>query len=166
MKTQQKVRSKRTATKKSATAKKQKRSNGTLTTQQIKNRTICDGNVVLFHRQNSKRWQSRIRRNTETWVDYSTKQAGLEKAKKVAEERYRDIKYRQETGKIDVTRRFRDVCKYARKELLAEYDDTGRVLATQLTQVIDNHLIPLLGKFQCHKIQTEQLREFSKNAGK
>ena len=45
MKTQQKVRSKRTAIKKSATAKKQKRSNGTLTTEQIKDRTICDGNV-------------------------------------------------------------------------------------------------------------------------
>ena len=162
MKTQQKIRSKRTATKKSATAKKQKRTNGTLTTQQIKDRTICDGNVVLFQRENSKRWQCRIRRNTGTWIDYSTKQTDLKKAKKVAEERYRDIKYRQETGKIDVTRRFSDVCKLARKELLAEYDDTGRMLAKQLVQVIDKYHIPLLGKYQCHNIQTEQLREFSK----
>ena len=162
MKTQQKIRSKRTATKKSATAKKQKRSNGTLTTQQINDRTICDGNVVLFQRENSKRWQCRIRRNTGTWIDYSTKQTDLKKAKKVAEERYRDIKYRQETGKIDITRRFSDVCKLARKELLAEYDDTGRMLAKQLVQVIDKYHIPLLGKYQCHNIQTEQLREFSK----
>ena len=45
MKTQQKVRSERTAEKKSsATAKQQKRSNRTLTTAQIKDRTICDGN--------------------------------------------------------------------------------------------------------------------------
>ena len=159
MKTQCKVRSKRTTTKKSATAKKQKRSNGTLTTQQIKDRTIYDDNgesvVVLFQRENSKRWQCRIRRNTGTWIDYSTKQTDLKKAKKVAEERYRDIKYRQETGKIDVTRRFSDVCKLARKELLAEYDDTGRMLAKQLVQVIDKYHIPLLGKFQCHNIQTE-----------
>ena len=92
VKTQQKVRSKRTATKKSsATAKKQKSSNGTLTTQQITDRTLCDGNVVLFQRENSKRWQCRIRRNMGTWVDYSTKQTELKKAKKVAEERYRDI---------------------------------------------------------------------------
>ena len=162
VKTQQKVRSKRTTTKKSATAKKQKSSNGTLTTQQIKDRTLCDGNVVLFQRENSKRWQCRIRRNTGTWIDYSTKQTDLKKAKKVAEERYRDIKYRQETGKIDVTRRFSDVCKSARKELLAEYDDTGRMLAKQLVQVIDKYHIPLLGKFQCHNIHTEQLRKFSK----
>ena len=162
MKTQQKVRSKRTATKKSATAKKQKRSNGTLTTQQIKDRTICDGNAVLFQRENSKRWQCRIRRNTGTWVDYSTKQTDLEKAKKAAEERYRNITYRQEHGLIDVTRRFSDVCKSARKELLAEYEDTERILAKQLVQVIDKYLIPLLGNYQCHNIQTEQLREFSK----
>ena len=132
MKTRKKVQSKRTTTRKSAAAKKQKRTNGTLTTAQIKDRTICDGNVVLFQRENSKRWQCRIRRNTGTWVDYSTKQTELKKAKKVAEKRYRDIKYRQETGKIDVTRRFSDVCKLARKELLAEYDDTGRLLAKQL----------------------------------
>ena len=125
MKTQQKVRSKRTTTRKSANAKKQKRSNGTLTTQQIKDRTLCDGNVVLFQRENSKRWQCRIRRNMGTWVDYSTKQTELKKAKKVAEERYRAIKYRQETGKTDVTRRFSDVCKLARKELHAEHEDTG-----------------------------------------
>ena len=54
------------------------------------------------------------------------------------------------------------MCKLARKELLAEYDDTGRMLAKQLVQVIDKYHIPLLGKFQCHNIQTEQLREFSK----
>ena len=123
MKTQQKVRSKRTATKKSATAKKQKSSNGTLTTQQIKDRTICDGNVVLFQRENSKRWQCRIRRNTGTWIDYSTKQTELKKAKKVAEERYRNILYRQEMKLIDVTRRFGDVAKVARKELLKESKD-------------------------------------------
>ena len=89
MKTQQKIRSKRTATKKSATAKKQKSSNGTLTTQQIKDRTTCDDNVVLFQRENSKRWQCRIRRYTGEWVDYSTKETDLEKAKMVAEERSR-----------------------------------------------------------------------------
>ena len=162
VKTQQKARSKRTATKKSATGKKQKRSNGTLTTQQIKDRTICNGNVVLFQRENSKRWQCRIRRNTGTWVDYSTKQADLEKAKKAAENIWRNITYRQEHGLIDVTRRFSDVCKSARKELLAEYEDTERILAKQLVQVIDKYLIPLLGNYQCHNIKTEQLREFSK----
>ena len=118
VKTQQKVRSKRTTNKKRATAKKQKRSKGTLTTQQIKDRTICNGNVVLFRRENSKRWQCRIRRNTGVWVDYSTKQTDLKKTKKVAEERYRGIKYRHETGKIDVTHRFSDVCKLAKKTCL------------------------------------------------
>jgi integrase len=45
---------------------------------------------------------------------------------------------------------------------LRAYDDRERVLAKQLAQVIDKYLIPLSGKFQCHNIHTEQLREFSK----
>ena len=30
-------------------------------------RKICDGQVVLFKRQGSKRWQARIRRKIGTW---------------------------------------------------------------------------------------------------
>jgi hypothetical protein len=37
-------------------------------------RKLCDGNVVLFRRKGSRRWQARIRRNTGRWVVYSTGQ--------------------------------------------------------------------------------------------
>ena len=128
----------------------------------LKDRTICDGNVVLFRRDNSTNWQCRIKRFVGVWVDYSTNLSDFNKAKKAAEERYRDIKYRQETGKIDITRRFSDVCKVAKKELLSESESSGRILPKQLTQVIDKYLIPLLGTYQCHNISRDVLREFSK----
>ena len=128
----------------------------------LKDRTICDGNVVLFRRDNSTNWQCRIKRFVGVWVDYSTNLSDFTKAKKAAEERYRDIKYRQETGKIDITRRFSDVCKVAKKELLSESESSGRILPKQLTQVIDKYLIPLLGTYQCHNISRDVLREFSK----
>jgi hypothetical protein len=117
----------------------------------------------LFPRQNSKRWQCRIRRHTGEWVDYSTKETDLEKAKKVAEERYRDIKYRQETGKIDVTRRFGDVARVVRRELQKESKDKGIRKYKDYVLVIDRCLIPLFGKYQCHNIARDVLREFSEN---
>jgi hypothetical protein len=68
-------------------------------------RSICNGAVVLFNRNNSKRWQARIRRSSGEWVVYSTKCSDFDQATAVAEERYREIQYAQKTGKIDVTRR-------------------------------------------------------------
>lgn len=35
---------------------------------------------MLFQRKNSKRWQDRIKRNTDEWVVYSTKKADIEQA--------------------------------------------------------------------------------------
>jgi len=52
---QQKVRSKRTTTKKKALAKKRKRLRGSLTTDALGSRQICDGKAVLFQRESSKR---------------------------------------------------------------------------------------------------------------
>ena len=79
MPTQLITRKKRTTTKKGTSAKKRMRSRGILTTETLGSRTICDGKVVLFQRENSKRWQCRIRRHTGIWVDYSTKETDQKK---------------------------------------------------------------------------------------
>jgi len=68
-------------------------------------RKICGGEVVLFRRQGSRRWQARIRRKIGTWVVFSTGQTDFEAAKSSAENKYRDIKYAQKMGRVDVTRR-------------------------------------------------------------
>ena len=80
-------------------------------------RKLCDGNVVLFRRKGSMRWQARIRRSTGRWVVYSTGQKNIEAAKAAAENKYRDIKYAQKMGRVDVTRRFRSVCQLLRPTL-------------------------------------------------
>ncbi len=152
----------RSKTKRSLSSKKQSIAKGKSTkADSLKDRTICNGNVVLFKRNRSANWQCRIKRYMGVWVDYSTNQSDFNKEKKAAEERYRDIKYQQEHGLIDITRRFSDVCKVAKKELLSEYESSGRILPKQLTQVIDKYLIPLLGTYQCHNISRDVLREFS-----
>lgn len=128
---------------------------------QLGERTICNGAVVLFQRNNSKRWQARIRRQSGEWVVYSTKQTDIEAACVVAEERYRDIMYAQRTGKIDVTRRFSSVCQMCRKELLLKAERTGKELPKNLVQVIDRYIEPILGSYMCHNIDTSVLHMFS-----
>ena len=103
-------------------------------------RKICDGNVVLFQRKNSQRWQARIKLRDGKWETYSTKQKDFESAQKAAEERWRDIKYRQETGKIAVARKFSDVATVAKRELLDEYKRTDRDVLLDYAQVVDKYL--------------------------
>ncbi|MDG5469346.1 hypothetical protein P9J64_13540 [Deltaproteobacteria bacterium IMCC39524] len=124
-------------------------------------RTICNGAVVLFKRNRSKRWQARIRRNSGEWVVYSTKCADFEKAIAVAEERYREIQYAQKTGKIDVTRRFSSICQLCRKELLDEAERTSQQTPKNYVQVIDKYIQPILGSYMCHNIDTAALRMYS-----
>lgn len=149
-------------------AKKATKSNwGKLTAPQTLNeRTLCEGNVVLFKRANSKKWQYRIRQRQGRWHCYSTKQGDIDEASRIAEENYRDLKYREKTGKLVVTRRFSDVCKVAKRELMEEYENTGRLLAKNYIQVIDKYLIPILGKYQSHNIVTETLIKYAKEREK
>ena len=56
-------------------------------TKQLEERTICNGNVVLFLRERSKRWQARIKRYSGSWLQHSTGTADFDKAKENAEER-------------------------------------------------------------------------------
>jgi hypothetical protein len=152
----------RTTAKKGAAAK---RKSGN-TTDSLNSRTICDGNVVLFQRTRSKRWQCRIKRHTGIWVDFSTKETDLEKAKKVAEGRYRDIRHYQAEGKIDITRRFGAVAQIVRTELHKEARDKGIRKYRDYVLVIDRYLIPLLGRHHCHTITRDVLKEFSEKRRK
>lgn len=119
--------------------------------------------AVRFCQSNRVRepsWQCRIQRLTGLWIDYTTGEADFDKAKAIAEEKYRDIKYRQETGKVDVSKRFSDVCKVARRELLDEYEKTGRAQLKDKVRVIDKYQIPMLGKYNAHNITTKTLLDF------
>ncbi|MDP6587454.1 MAG: hypothetical protein QF535_22595 [Anaerolineales bacterium] len=151
-------------TKKTAVAKR-KRTN---TSDTLKSRTLdnCDGDVVLFQRTTSKRWQARIKRHTGIWVGFSTKETDFEKAKKVAEGRYRDIRHYQAEGKIDLTRRFSAVAQVVRRELNREARDKGIRKYRDYVLVIDRYLIPLLGRYYCHTITRDVLKEFSEKRRK
>ena len=108
-----------------------------------------------------KRWQARIRRKIGTWVVFSTGQTDIEAAKSAAENKYRDIKYAQKMGRVDVTKRFRSVCQQCRNELYEETERTKRELPKDLAQVIDRYIIPILGDYMCHNVTRDVLQQYS-----
>lgn len=116
--------------------------------------------IILFKRARSNNWQAKLKLHTGKWKDYSTKTDNFDEGKAWAEEKLRDIRYRQETGKVAVTKRFKDVCAVAKRELDTEYKRTKKPQAKDKARVIKIYLIPLLGKYYTHRITAEVLAEF------
>ena len=117
-------------------------------------------NVVLFKRARSSKWQCKVRRTTGKWIDYTTGTEDFEEAKAVAEDIYQTIKWRQENNQVDISKRFRDVCLVAVRQLQAEYKKTGRTQLNDKVRVINKWVIPLLGSYYTHTIDEKVLVEF------
>ena len=49
-------------------------------TADVADRKICNGNVVLFKRSRSRKWQCKIRRSVGKWVDYTTAKENFDDA--------------------------------------------------------------------------------------
>ncbi len=144
-------------------AKASKRNSNKREEYSLAQRTICNGNIVLYFRtDNDTRWHSRIRQQANTWHRFSTKESSFSKAKKVAEERFREIKHNEKHKRVIVPRKFSDVCRVVKRELLKEYERTDERTLNSHIQVIDGYLVPFLGKYKCHEITTKALKEFSK----
>jgi len=125
-------------------------------------RTICEGNVVLYIRSdNDARWHARLKRKAGSWHRFSTKQTSLDKAKEVARERYLQLQDNVKNKRVVVERKFSDVCRVIKNELEAEYQRTHEHTLKTHIEVIDNYLAPFLGNYKCHEITTSVLREFS-----
>ena len=125
-----------------------------------------NNDVVLYKRENTSNWSARIKRYTGKWVRYSTGTSNLEKAKAIAEERYREMKYAQKTGKVDITKRFKDVCLIAKQQLEEEYAETERTQVKDKIRVIEKYLIPILGKYDTHLINAKVLQQFDEERTK
>ena len=116
--------------------------------------------IVLFRRAHSSKWQAKIKISNSRWKDYSTKTDNFDEAKVWAEKKLSDIIYRQEAGQVAVSKRFKDVCAVAKRQLDTEYARTKKAQAKDKARVIEKYLMPLLGKYYTHRINEEVLAEF------
>lgn len=125
-------------------------------------RSVENGNVVLFQRKNSKVWQARLRRHSGTWITKSTGESDFDKAKASASGMYKQMIWRQENNEVDVTKKFKDVAELTKRLLQGELNSgTGKDVYRHYIKAIDNYLIPALGNYDVHRIDSEKLTKLA-----
>lgn len=126
-----------------------------------KTKKIRDGEVVLYQRPGSNRWQARYKLPDGRWHRISTKRANFTDARRIAGEQYDKARFRKSEGLVVVSKRFRDVAKQTAKNLQERLDaGEGKVSFKDYIQAINNHLIPFFGKKHIDKISINDMREF------
>ena len=121
--------------------------------------TLLERELVIYRRENSTLWQCRFKVDG-LWQCASTKQADLTLAKKAAYELRMEAEIRRRNNLPVITRKFRDVAKLAIQRMQAELTSgKGRVSYSDYMRVINEHLIPALGKRNIANIDYEALAE-------
>ena len=122
---------------------------------------LLDGEVKVYKRPNSKRWQATFKID-EHWVRISTGKKDLEEAKTVAREQYLDYKYRAKHDLPVVTKRFEDVAKLAVADMQRQLDaGAGRKVYKDYIKAIDKYFIPFFGKAYITNIDHEKILAFN-----
>ena len=121
---------------------------------------VLDGQVVLYTRARTKRWQARLRLAA-GWLRISTGAADLEKAKAAALKRYYQIQAKRELNLPERTRRFVAVADAVVAELEAAQEaGDARLVYSHYIGAIQNYLKPFFGKHNIDTIDVKQLKQF------
>lgn len=122
---------------------------------------LLDGEVKVYKRPNSKRWQATFKIDGH-WVRISTGKRDLEEAKTVAREQYLDYKFRAKHDLPVVTKRFEDVAKLAVADMKRQLDaGAGRKVYKDYIKAIDKYFIPFFGKTYITNIDHEKILAFN-----
>lgn len=122
---------------------------------------LRDGEVVLYKREESSRWQCRFKLADGSWHHISTKRANLDEAKRVAADAYDHARFRHKDGQAPVSRRFRDVAKLT----IAEFEKAreaghAKVIYTDYTQALEKYFIPYFGSKHIDRITDADMMQF------
>lgn len=122
---------------------------------------LRDGEVILYLRKGSERWQARYKLPDNTWHRITTKRTNLDEAQRVATDAYDRARFLHREGFNAISRRFRDVAELTIKQMDAETaNGKGKVIYKDYKQVIQTYLIPFFGKSQIDKITQEDISRF------
>ena len=120
-----------------------------------------EGNVVLYTRERSKRYQARIKLANNKWKRISTGESDLEKASQIACEKYDEIKFKVKNKIALDTRRFKDVSKLAISEMQTELDaGYGKKSFVDYISALKNYFIPYFQNTNIDTIDYKKLKEF------
>lgn len=124
---------------------------------------LRDGEVVLYRRENSGKWQARYKLSDKRWHRISTKEKNLDYASKVATEAYDRARFLVEEDVVITSKKFGAVANAVVKQLQDELNCGGgkSVYYTYIT-VINKYLIPFFKNYNVNGITYDALTEFDK----
>lgn len=119
-----------------------------------------DGEVVLYKRERSSRWQARLKLNKE-WYRISTYKRNLKEAAAYACDKFDEAKFRTKYDMPQVSRRFSGVAKLAAQSMQAELDaGMGKSVYQTYLAVINLHLVPYFGKHNIDSIKPDEFNQY------
>lgn len=122
---------------------------------------LRDGEVVLYKRPESSRWQARYKLPDGKWHHLSTKRANLDEAKRIAGDAYDHARFRHKDGIAPVSRRFRDVARLAINEMDDALDaGRGKVAYKDYKLLLEKYFIPYFGSKHIDKMTQADITEF------
>ncbi len=123
---------------------------------------IRDGEVVLYRRDLSSKWQARFKLPSSGWHRISTKRSNLTEAKRIAGDAYDRARFRAEDGLNAISKRFSDVAKQSvalMEKALA--NGTGKVAYKDYVMATEKYLIPFFKSRHVDNIGDNELEAFS-----
>ncbi|WP_375698434.1 tyrosine-type recombinase/integrase [Pseudophaeobacter sp. TrK17] len=122
---------------------------------------LLDGEVKVYKRGNSKRWQATFKID-QHWVRISTGKTDLEEAKTVARDHYLNYKFRAKHDLPVVTKRFEDVAKLAIADMQRQLDaGAGRKVFKDYIKALNKYFIPFFGKTFITNIDHDKILAFN-----
>jgi len=119
------------------------------------------GEVVLYKRGDSKRWQARFKLKDLKWHRVATKQINIQYAAEAACEAYDRARFLFAENVPISSKRFDVVARIAVDELQAQIDSGhGKAVYNDYIVVIKKYLIPFFGSYNLNTIGYEELKKF------
>lgn len=121
---------------------------------------LRDGDVVLYKRENSEKWQARYKLRNK-WHRISTKERNADFAGKVACEEFDRARFLDDEDIIITSKKFGAVAKAVAENLQAQLDGgKGKVVFQTYITVINKYLIPFFKNYNINSINYDALVEF------
>lgn len=122
---------------------------------------VNERELVLYRRERSSVWQCRYKVDG-VWQRATTKQRDLDKAKQRAFELKVEAEIRKRSNLPVVTRKFRDVARLAVQRLESDIAvGKGKRIYQDYIRVIDDYLIPILGRRNIDNIDLQALDDLN-----
>ena len=123
--------------------------------------TLIERELIVYRRERSSIWQCRFKVDG-VWQRASTKHSDLKKAKARAHELRMEAEIRKRSNLPVITRKFRDVARLAVERLEHEIAiGKGKRSYTDYIRVINDYLIPILGRKAITSIDYQALDELN-----